>query len=219
MISLWAMGCTIHEPTYYTIYTPEKRSTNVNGSISGLSTNAQMNTTNQANSNNTIGSGYLLNKNSNTGASFNSTNQPAASTGTTNYSGHIYSEAPRTAPSPVSSGSASRIYSEPSKEGQTLARKSTTGSVPPGQDTLWLPQDQGVTATDRTLIRHIRQAWNQDYDLSLAATGIKIIADNGRVTIGGTVATEQEKERLEALAQKTPGLISVQDQLAVKPGS
>jgi BON domain len=218
MISLLAMGC-IHEPTYYTIYTPEKRSTNGYGSVSGLSTNGQMNTTNHVSSGNTNVGVSPANVNSNTGASFNSTNQPSPSTDATNYSGHLYTEAPRTAPSPVSSNPASRIYSEPSNQGQTLARDSKTGSVPAGQDTLWLPQDQGVTASDRAIIRQVRQAWNQDYNLSLAATGLKIVADNGRVIISGAVATEQEKERLEALARRIPGLVSVQDQLTVKPGS
>ena len=213
------MGCTIHEPTYYTIYTPDKHSTNVNGSIYGFSNNVQMNTTNHTNAGNTNSAGSLSNENRNTGASFNSTNQPTSSIGATNFSGHLYTEAPRTAPSPVSSNSASRIYSEPGNQEQTFAPKSTNGNVSAGQDTLWLPQDQGATASDRAIIRQIRQAWNQNYDLSLAATGIKIVADNGRVIISGAVATEQEKERLEALAQKVTGLVSVQDQLAVKPGS
>lgn len=219
LISLLTAGCTIHEPTYYTIYTPEKRSTNVNGSVSGLSTYGQMNITNHANAGNTNGAVPLSKEHSNTAAYFNSTIQPPPSTGTTNYSGHLYTEAPGTVPSPASSRSASRIYSESANHGQTLANKSTTGNVPAGKDTLWLPQDQGVTPSDRAIIRQIRQAWNQNYDLSLAATGIKIVADNGKVIISGAVATEPEKERLAALAYKIPGLVSIQDQLAVKPGS
>ncbi len=85
------------------------------------------------------------------------------------------------------------------------------------ETTTWEPQDQGLTQLDRAIIRQIRQAWNQDYKLSLAATGLKIVADNGKVTISGTVETEQEKEKLEAMVQKTVGVASVKDQLTVKP--
>lgn len=212
IISLLATGCTIHEPTYYTIYTPERRSTNLNEGASGFSTNGQMNTTIHANSGNPNAAGSTVNENSRAGAYFNSSNQ-------LNYPGPIYAEVPGTIPSPVSSNSASRIYSEAGNQAQNSGRGSMTGSLPNSQNTLWLPQDQGMTASDRAIIREIRKAWNQYYELSLAATGLKIIADNGKVVVSGTVGTEQEKERLEALVQSIPGLVSVQYHLAVKAGS
>ncbi|HZQ47644.1 MAG TPA: BON domain-containing protein [Verrucomicrobiae bacterium] len=185
MISLLAMGCTIHEPTYYTIYKPEKHSSSAAGGASGIATNRQMNATGQVNSGNPNDQ-------------------------------HIYAEAPGTSLSPVSSNSASRIYSEPGSQAQSGGQGQQAGSASKTLALTWMPQDEGVTEADRAIIRRIRQAWVQDYALSLTATGLKIIADHGKVTISGPVDTEQEKERLAALVKNTPGVISVQDQLAVK---
>lgn len=219
IVLLLAAGCTIHDPTYYTIYTPEKHSTNANSRSSGFATNGQMNATKQVNSGYTNGAATSPNGNGNGSVYLNSTSQSASNGSRTNYSGRIYTEAPNSSLSPVSSNSASRIYSEPSDKAQSFGRGLTAGIAPGGQDTQWFIQDEGLTASDRAIIGQIRQAWRQDDNLSLAGTGIKIVVNNGSVKIDGSVETRQEKAMLGALAQKIPGVITVQNQLVLKQGS
>ena len=213
------MGCTIHEPTYYTIYTPEKRSSNTNASTYNSSTNGQMSTIKQAALSDTNGTGALSKGSSNTNALSSSNGQPGSSAGRTNYAGQLYTEAPKDSLSPVSSNSASRIYSEPNHQAQTLARGTETGNVPITQDTTWDSQDQALTDADRAIVRQIRRDLRQNSEFKKPAPELKIIAENGKVILGGTVKTGQEKERLEVLAQTTKGVVSVRNELVVKPDS
>lgn len=131
-------------------------------------------------------------------------------------SGHLYTEAPRSSLTPVSSNSASRIYSEPTNDSQALTEAAAKSSLL-NEDNPWNPQDQASTDSDRAIVRHIRQSVREDYVLSTVAPDLKIAAKDGQVTLGGAVKNENEKKRLDALAQKTTGVVNVQDQMTVKP--
>ncbi len=64
---------------------------------------------------------------------------------------------------------------------------------------------QKENSTDRELARHIRQALIKDKSLSTYAHNIKVIAQNGVVTLKGPVKTEQERQSIEAKASEVAG--------------
>jgi hyperosmotically inducible periplasmic protein len=57
----------------------------------------------------------------------------------------------------------------------------------------------------------------QDKSLSTYAHNIKIIAQNGMVTLEGPVRSEEEKRAIEAKAAEIVGKDKVTSQLEVKP--
>ncbi len=137
----------------------------------------------------------------------------SAADGPASTNAHFYTEAQSASLTPVSSNSASRIYAE-SPEG-------TQASPAPGallnDDNPWNPQDKGLADADRAIVRQIRQSMRQDNLLSIDEPGLRITVKNGQVLFDGAVKNETERKRLDALSRKTAGVVSVQDQLAVKP--
>lgn len=59
--------------------------------------------------------------------------------------------------------------------------------------------------TDRDLTKQIRQAIMQDKALSTYAHNVKIISQNGTVTLKGPVRSEDEKQAIEAKANEVAG--------------
>jgi osmotically-inducible protein OsmY len=84
-----------------------------------------------------------------------------------------------------------------------------------GGDTL-TPGDQSESQADRSLTQEIRQAVVADKSLSTTAKNIKIITNNGVVTLRGPVKDSQEKVKIEAKAQQIAGVNRVDNQLEVK---
>jgi hyperosmotically inducible protein len=70
---------------------------------------------------------------------------------------------------------------------------------------------------DRELARQIRRSIVQDKSLSSYAHNVKIIAQNGVVTLKGPVRSDQEKTAVEAKASEIAGADKVTSQLEVKP--
>src|ERR1700704_4180072 len=64
---------------------------------------------------------------------------------------------------------------------------------------------QKENKTDLELARQIRKALVKDKSLSTYAHNIKVIAQNGEVTLKGPVKTEQEKQSIEAKAAEVAG--------------
>jgi hypothetical protein len=151
---------------------------------------------------------------SNTNAQLSSSSSPASrQVVATN---HLYTEAPRGSLTPVSSNSASRIYSDSTGQPQSLPATEPPQGILLNEENPWNPQDTASTDADRAIVRHVRQSVRQDYALSMIAPALKITAQNGHVVLGGTVENETERRRLTDLCQKTPGVVSVEDKLAVK---
>ena len=71
--------------------------------------------------------------------------------------------------------------------------------------------------SDRTLTQHIRQSIMKDRSLSTYAHNVKIIAQNGMVTLKGPVRSDEEKQMVEAKAAEIVGKDKVTSELAVKP--
>jgi len=70
---------------------------------------------------------------------------------------------------------------------------------------------------DRELARQIRRSIVQDKSLSSYAHNVKIIAQNGVVTLKGPVRSDEEKTAIEAKASEIAGADKVTSQLEVKP--
>jgi osmotically-inducible protein OsmY len=76
--------------------------------------------------------------------------------------------------------------------------------------------DQSNSSADLKITQAIRQALMKDSGLSMTAKNIKIITDNGHVTLRGPVKTAQEKAKIDQLARSAAGGVKVDDQLDVK---
>src|ERR1700680_60428 len=76
---------------------------------------------------------------------------------------------------------------------------------------------QKVNATDRELTKKIRQSVMADKSLSSYAHNIKIISQNGAVTLKGPVKSDDEKKAIVAKAVAVTGSADkVTDQISVK---
>jgi hyperosmotically inducible periplasmic protein len=76
---------------------------------------------------------------------------------------------------------------------------------------------QKENQSDRELARQIRKSIIQDKSLSTYAHNVKIIAQNGMVTLKGPVRSDEEKTTVEAKAAEVAGADKVASQLEVKP--
>jgi len=76
-------------------------------------------------------------------------------------------------------------------------------------------EDQGGSPQDRELTSQIRSALVDNNQLSSAAKNVKVIANNGKVTLRGPVNSPQEKQSVEAIAEKFAGKEKVTNQLEV----
>ena len=74
---------------------------------------------------------------------------------------------------------------------------------------------QSENEADRTITQNIRRAVTADDSLSTNAKNVKIITNNGTVTLRGPVKSEKEKAEIEAKAKQVAGVKSVDNQLEV----
>jgi hyperosmotically inducible protein len=73
------------------------------------------------------------------------------------------------------------------------------------------------SATDRQLMQKIRKAVMDDKTLSTSAHNVKIISQDGKVTLKGPVKTEEEKTTINKLATDIAGAGNVTDEITVTP--
>jgi len=76
---------------------------------------------------------------------------------------------------------------------------------------------QKENRSDREITRDIRRSIVQDKSLSTYAHNIKVISQNGMVTLKGPVRSEEEKTAIEGKAAEIAGKDKVTSQLEVKP--
>jgi hyperosmotically inducible protein len=76
---------------------------------------------------------------------------------------------------------------------------------------------QKMNPADRALTQKIRKAIHDDTTLSTYAHNIKIISQDGKVTLRGPVRSEDEKNNIEAKAVAVAGQGNVTDQLEIAP--
>jgi hyperosmotically inducible protein len=75
--------------------------------------------------------------------------------------------------------------------------------------------NQSENEADRTITQNIRQAVTADDSLSTNAKNVKIITNDGTVTLRGPVKSEKEKAEIEAKAKQVAGVKRVDNQLEV----
>jgi hyperosmotically inducible periplasmic protein len=73
--------------------------------------------------------------------------------------------------------------------------------------------------SDREIMREIRKSLTSDKTVSSDAHNVKVIAQQGKVTLKGPVRTEEEKATIVAKAKDVAGAGNVTDELEVKPAS
>jgi hyperosmotically inducible protein len=76
--------------------------------------------------------------------------------------------------------------------------------------------DQSNSPADLKVTQAIRQALMKDSELSTTAKNIKVITNNGHVTLRGPVKTAQEKAKIHQLAKSAAAVAHIDDQLDVK---
>jgi hyperosmotically inducible periplasmic protein len=76
---------------------------------------------------------------------------------------------------------------------------------------------QRMTPADRDLTKKIRAALHSDKSLSIYAHNIKIISQDGKVTLKGPVRSDEEKANIEAKAIAVAGDGNVVNQLEIAP--
>jgi len=111
-----------------------------------------------------------------------------------------------------------------------LAQESTDQKPAPAADNTKVNQrdknsneptadQQKDNRSDREITRQIRQSIMKDKTLSTDAHNVKIISQNGMVTLRGPVRTEEEKKAIEDKAVQVAGASKVTNELDVKPKS
>lgn len=76
---------------------------------------------------------------------------------------------------------------------------------------------QGNSEADREPAQNVRKAIMQDKALSTYAHNVKVISQNGQITLKGPVRSEDEKQALEAKAAEVAGKANVVNELTVAP--
>jgi hyperosmotically inducible protein len=73
--------------------------------------------------------------------------------------------------------------------------------------------------SDRDITQQVRKAIVADKSFSSYAHNIKVVTQNGQVTLKGPVRSEEEKHAVEAKAAEVAGEGKVNSELTVKPKS
>ena len=76
---------------------------------------------------------------------------------------------------------------------------------------------QKENSNDRELTQKIRRALMDDKTLSTYAHNVKVIAQDGQITLKGPVRTEDEKKTVEAKATEVAGAGHVTNQISIAP--
>jgi hyperosmotically inducible periplasmic protein len=76
---------------------------------------------------------------------------------------------------------------------------------------------QKMNPSDRAITQKIRKAIHEDSSLSTNGHNIKIITQDGKVTLRGPVRSDGERSNLEAKAVNVAGQENVTNQLEVAP--
>jgi hyperosmotically inducible periplasmic protein len=76
---------------------------------------------------------------------------------------------------------------------------------------------QTGSRSDREITQQIRRSIVQDKSLSTYAHNIKVVTQNGEVTLKGPVRSDEEKRAVESKATEIAGENKVNSQLDVKP--
>ena len=89
--------------------------------------------------------------------------------------------------------------------------KTNKDQIPPTAD------QQKMNSSDRPITQKIRKSIHQDTSLSTYAHNIKVITQDGKVTLRGPVRSEDEKSNLQAKAVAVAGAENVTNLIEIAP--
>jgi osmotically-inducible protein OsmY len=72
---------------------------------------------------------------------------------------------------------------------------------------------QVPSAADRALADLVRSQFNRYGDLAKSVGNVHVDARNGMVTLTGTIPSSQDRKMIAAIAENTPGVVTLNDQL------
>lgn len=78
---------------------------------------------------------------------------------------------------------------------------------------------QKMNPADRETTKQIRQAIDKDKSISTYGHNVKVVTQNGMVTLKGPVRSGEEKKAIEAKAAEIAGPDKVNDEMDVKPSN
>ena len=108
---------------------------------------------------------------------------------------------------------ANRTPADNSREATEPVDRTNTGvNVRDRDSTAKTPVDQNENKTDINITADIRKRVVAE-KLSVEAQNVKIITQNGKVTLRGPVKTEDEKQQIEQIAVAVAGVGNVDNQL------
>ena len=99
---------------------------------------------------------------------------------------------------------------QPTKPDNTKVNKRDRSKAEPTAD------QQKENKSDRELAKNVRSAIVKDKTLSTYAHNVKVIVQNGIVTLKGPVHSREEKAAIEAKAVEIAGASNVKNELSVK---
>jgi osmotically-inducible protein OsmY len=98
----------------------------------------------------------------------------------------------------------------------TAVEADNTGrNVRDRDDATKTPADQSENEQDRKISQELRKAVTSDDTLSTNAQNVKIITQDGNVTLRGPVKSQKEKADIEAKAKQIAGVKNVDNQLEI----
>jgi osmotically-inducible protein OsmY len=105
--------------------------------------------------------------------------------------------------------------------GALIAQDSQSNSPAPDNTKMNRSNDptadqQKMNPSDRETTKQIRQSIEKDKSISTYGHNVKVITQDGMVTLKGPVRSEDEKKAIEAKAVEIAGSDKVTDQLEVK---
>ena len=114
--------------------------------------------------------------------------------------------------------SASLIAGAAPKDQQPAPDNSKSNQGDASKDAM-TAQQQNMNPADRDITKQIRSSIYKDKSLSTYAHNIKIITQDGKVTLKGPVRTADEKAAIEAKAVAVAGADNVTNHLKVAPAN
>ncbi|KYG61035.1 hypothetical protein AZI85_08730 [Bdellovibrio bacteriovorus] len=119
-------------------------------------------------------------------------------------------------PSEVSSSSSTATTRSPSNNGSSSSSAGAAmGGAAVGAAGVTAMDQASTGQSDTDLTRRVRQSLVNDPGLSVRAKNITVISEGGNITLKGAVATNQEKARVEELAEGVQGARNVDNQTEV----
>ena|SRR5579862_5072848 len=109
------------------------------------------------------------------------------------------------------------LLASPARQDQQPAPDNTKTNQSDASKDSTTAQQQKMNPADRNTTKQIRSAIMGDKTLSTYAHNIKIITQDGKVTLKGPVRSDDEKTNIEAKAGAVAGVDNVTSQLTIAP--